>query len=152
MITTGETDHLTAVLISQSDKDCIALLKQGLNSFEDFKQRVLSIINKRADEITGTLGSLSSAKLLSLGKSVEIAKREGTVFANRLVETHADSRVNIKTLNFSAEKTQSFQQPLKFSECEVELQDLLNFSVTYPSEPPSRSRGLLMSTLSGSLS
>jgi hypothetical protein len=66
---------------------------------------------------------------------VEIAKHEGTVYANRLVETHADSRVNIKTLNFSLKRLEAFQQALEFSECEAELHDLLNFSVTCPSEP-----------------
>jgi hypothetical protein len=65
---------------------------------------VLSIISERADEITGTLSSLVLSKIASLWKSGEIAKYEGTVFANRLVETHADSRVNIKTLNFSLKR------------------------------------------------
>jgi hypothetical protein len=143
MIVNGLTDHLTAVLLGQSGQDCTALLKRGLNSLEDFKQRVLALVNQRADEITGTLNSLVLSKIASLERSVEIAKHEGTVFANRLEETHADSSVyesnvlfdNIKHLNFSLKRLKTFQQTLEFTECEAELQNLLQFSVTCPSEP-----------------
>jgi hypothetical protein len=138
----GGDDHYSVVRRSQLTRCYKEYLRAEIDALEQFKQSTLSSVEAKANSLTETLNALVAQKVEGLTRDAETAKHEALRFAQQIDQEHIDSSKYDTTVffknsiqgNVNFSSLAVFKRAYAQGEYEEQLQQMLDFKVTYPTE------------------